>query len=713
MINELFALSKSLEKMRISTNNWHREYKVLPNPSAKSPCVRIWMSENGEVTGIQKLDIETVNVIRKYGNNQRTFPAFNIKPLYRVTDEKDIKLLRDTKNGTAKINIDGIRLMLVENNWIKSLNRIDEAVKGLCEELKNIISNHVDNCENAVTAIISSIFSMKDGLRSALESYIFSALEDGDDISLLLRLLVHEGNPAKAVETDSGDNISIVLDCDNWRDYGYPIASETITKWINSILLMEEKANERLSNKLEIDAFGYPCSNAHQEPMPKVKLPGFEVTLRSMYSEQQSQKRYGRFADESFYVSKDIRQSTKGALEWISSESNKRKTWIRADKDEIVFVYPSELPQVDLRYASLFGPPSDLETEHLKVRFNNSASDFIKVFDGLSPQQKPANIIIFSIRKMDAARSKVVFTRNLVLDSLVESAKTWQEACSNIPPLFYFRKITPFPLEIAPVINNVWMRDGKRIAMLNNSVKRVQLYQGLELLLDPPKLVETPLSSVTSSLLHVLLTNSETLILFVVNQLHRQKIDISVYAKQVAYIAAVMGLLLYKNGYYKEAYMQDTAFLLGQILKVSDELHAMYCMVKRNGDVPPQLAGSSMFTTATDMPLKALSQLGQRMIPYITWAKQYRTINSEFDGEELENKEKKGIESWRAQWYLSLYTRISDKLHQTLTMENSFNDYEKAQLFLGYLASFPKREAVGNDNDDSRNDTYMEEYANG
>ena len=35
--------------------------------------------------------------------------------------------------------------------------------------------------------------------------------------------------------------------------------------------------------------------------------------------------------------------------------------------------------------------------------------------------------------------------------------------------------------------------------------------------------------------------------------------------------------------------MQNTAYLLGQALKLSDSLHALYCEIKRDGDVPPNL----------------------------------------------------------------------------------------------------------------------------
>lgn len=128
--------------------------------------------------------------------------------------------------------------------------------------------------------------------------------------------------------------------------------------------------------------------------------------------------------------------------------------------------------------------------------------------------------------------------------------------------------------------------------------------------------------------------------------------------------------------------MEELAYLLGQLLHVSDELHTMYCQVKRDGDIPPQLAGAALFVTAGEMPYQALAQLSTRMNPYITWAKQYRYMDIT----------EKGKESWRAKWILGLFEQLSNKVYPTMKEAVRFNDYEKAQLFIGYMASLSKRD---------------------
>jgi hypothetical protein len=128
--------------------------------------------------------------------------------------------------------------------------------------------------------------------------------------------------------------------------------------------------------------------------------------------------------------------------------------------------------------------------------------------------------------------------------------------------------------------------------------------------------------------------------------------------------------------------MESLAYLIGQNLKISDELHAMYCKVVRDGSVPPQLVGNSLFMSALDMPAAALSQLGRRINPYIAWAKQYRTKN-------VEN-------NWLAGWYLRLFEQTATKITNNMEALKTtrFTDVEKAELFIGYLAELPKKEKL-------------------
>lgn len=128
--------------------------------------------------------------------------------------------------------------------------------------------------------------------------------------------------------------------------------------------------------------------------------------------------------------------------------------------------------------------------------------------------------------------------------------------------------------------------------------------------------------------------------------------------------------------------MENLPYLYGQLLKAADELHALYCTVVRNGDIPPQLVGSSLFQSAAEAPARTMQMLSQRFIPYYSWAKSYR----------LKNIRESGKESWRAGWLYGICEKIMGKLQENWTAQTRFSDEEKAQLFIGYLAAFPKKE---------------------
>ena len=127
--------------------------------------------------------------------------------------------------------------------------------------------------------------------------------------------------------------------------------------------------------------------------------------------------------------------------------------------------------------------------------------------------------------------------------------------------------------------------------------------------------------------------------------------------------------------------MEATPYLMGQLLKASDELHALYCKVVRNNQIPPQLVGSALFVAASETPGRTLSQLSVRMAPYLSWAKQYRTKNEDSSG--------------LAGWYLKVFEPIANKLATEYSVPMRWSDAQKAQLFIGYLASFPQAGEAG------------------
>ncbi|MDA8226793.1 MAG: hypothetical protein M0T74_03660 [Desulfitobacterium hafniense] len=700
MLNELYSLSTALKSKGISTKEWHREYKPLPKVTAKAPCIRIWLAKDSSIRGIENISAEFAQSLRKYGNNQGTFPAFNIVPLYRITDKEQLSELEQIEKGT--IPFDKIKSWCVNDNWKESIvKKIDRSLHNIPQTLSDLIGNQ----EQPERALVSELIRLASGFtnesgksfRSALDKCVFAKLKKQEDLGILLAVLFHKGNPKKDHNDDTGVSISVVLDLLDWQQYGYPATSQHITEWINDMLLKSSLlSTSKQSESVERDAFGISFINPN-EPMPSVKLHGFDVTLRSMFNGQPCQYRYEQIDDASYPIAMENRSLAKKSLEWVAGLEREGVTWRKIDKNEILFVYPSKLQETPPRFASIFGSSQAESSAQAEARFENIAKDFIRTLRGLPAKEKPDFIQIFTIRKLDKARSKVIFTRNCSPEQLIQAAEDWETGCRNTPEADLGERKIPFPLQVAQIVNNVWKQNGE-LAQGKTAVERMKYYQGMELLLDLMQ------ESMIGNYLHIVLTHSSGLVSHIGNWVHggskckdkTEERTLEKLRKETVTLLSVLGLLLYKCGGRKEKYMESMAYLVGQLLKISDELHTLYCKVVR-GDVPPQLVGSALFTTAGETPNQAIAQLSLRMNPYITWAKQYR----------FKNMKTKNEESWRAGWLLGLYEDAANKLKAIITNSTRFGDFDKAQLFIGYLASFPKREssvtASGDDNDNDNN----------
>ena len=141
------------------------------------------------------------------------------------------------------------------------------------------------------------------------------------------------------------------------------------------------------------------------------------------------------------------------------------------------------------------------------------------------------------------------------------------------------------------------------------------------------------------------------------------------------YYLGILGLLLFNLGSKKEDFMKESAFLLGRCLRITDEIHRLYCEIVRKKELPPQLCGSSLLVGMMESPSTTLSQLAMRSAPYVKWAKVCRD-------------DEKGslVHYWLKQW-----STIADQLH-TMEWPKRLTPEERAQIFLGYLASFSKSE---------------------
>lgn len=671
MINELYQLSKAMEKAGIQPQSWHRKYKPIPNIRPTAPCIRVSLRD-GRVTGIFEVDKELGKELRKYGSNQGTYPCMNLVPLYRVAEEEIKKSISEL--CPEDLNEDGIERLkswCTENNWNqKFLNKYRISMERIPQELEKMFTDFPYE-PLSVLMKETAPFHKPEILHRELKAIVFQMLSRKENIALALKILFHLGNSQKEAEDDAG-TLSVVLESEKLIEIGMPVASVKFTEELNSALLNVDSDENNPVNSGTMDAFGISFSPV-EEPMPEVKLAGgFDVKLRTMFREQHCQVRYGRIEDASYPISPRMRKELQAALYWLGSAERKDVTWTGIDKDEILFAYPYKIPQKKISFTRIF--------QQGEEAFEAQAKQFV---EELKNNREPGedsfaqNIQIFILRKIDKGRRKVEYSRLTNPYELEVCSEKLVLGCrDNLPKFPFGQPRTPCPMGIADILNRVWKQDG---TLVSSKFKAYPKYYGMKLLLEQNLAIHKDL--------YVLIQGAASVGVYLsklnVNDLH----DLIWW--KIKDMLALMGLLLYRMNIRKEQYMEDYPYLYGQLLKASDELHAMYCRVERKGELPSQLVGGSLFQSALDAPVRTLVLLGQRMNPYILWAKYYK--------EKEVQKEK--VESWRVKSLLIMYEKIAAKLHTVWRTDTYFTDAEKAQLFIGYLAAFPKKEASKDKNE--------------
>ncbi len=686
MLNELCQLADVLDTVNIKPKEWHPQLKPLPKASFKKQCYKISIADDGAITSIDTLNEELVAILRKWepslGNS---FPGFNIQPLYRITGENEKKQFKLWRDGKERTDVAQLKKWCGERcgNWDRKIEmKISKCLGEIPKELAMRLASDSSSVSISVQKLFTRIlqFSHKgeerkgkgdvlaERFKRALEDYLWKAIEDEERTKILLPILIHEGDAKKKSDDDRG-LVSVFLDIPDWQEF--PVAHFKSIEWINDMMIKQPAQSTCLTN--ELDAYGLP-SSGEEDKLPGVKLPIIaDVKLRAMNSESPCQFRYGKIDAVSFPVGKESRTKAKGSLEWLGAKSREGETWGRADTKELIFAYPVQLPNVPLKLAACFGAQKIDDTE---ARFSNAAKDVIDGLKAAANDLRDIEIRVFSLKKMDKARTKVVFHRNYTAQRLVDATTEWEAGCSNIPDISIqawgdpkgqweiVELRIPFPLQIASCLNRIWKQDGTTEC----EAPLVAPSEGISLLLD-----EQP-GRFVPHLLAVFLQNAKGLLLSLGDVLNRGEIiSVKGYDNQKLLMPSILGLLLYKLDIRKENYMNNPPFLVGRMLKLADDLHALYCREVRDNNLPPQLIGNSMMTAALESPIQALAQLALRLKPYYGWAQTFR-----------------GNDGGRH--FVGLYGEVAAELAKQ-KLPSRLNDTERAELLLGYLAANPEKNA--------------------
>ena len=704
MLNELFLLSDSLERTGVKLHSWHRHFKECPQ-SGKAFFVELDLQ--GHVAEFSPITDPQIRAgLRKYEKAAGySFPSFNVPPLLQFeNDEEKEHAAKFRKLLGSKKPPDALRrdkelahlLSVSTSGWIRpdksvrskdAMDQLNDCLSSVTQDLTTVLDEGTEDSRSFVELLRRAQKTNGAALHEQLKEIAIHRIKSNQSEAAewMDVLFFHSGKTPK--------KIAIILELVDQSQFAYPANHPEVQTWVSDRLLaMETLEQEKERYEGATDAFAMEGGGMNDK-FPEVKMSVLgNVKLHAMSSESPCQRRYGLAEAKSFQVSQPARQNMKNALEWITRDERRGKTWCDVSSlgnaRAILIVYPSELPTETPELAGLFGGERE-ETDPDGSRFEACARRVTETLKGQSASSRNAELRIFVLTKPDGFRTKVLHSSRYTVQHLLNCADKWQALCRNSPPVIirqfgpqkgdkpiWKHPLMPYPAEVVWCLNTVWKQMGTHA----ETAFDFQIADGLSLLLE-----EGPvLQAVTMRAVRAITSNSLSLLLELGQATHQGKVHPmgKIYGKQALLLPQILGLILGKLDYKKGIYMKSPPYLIGRLLSLADQLHVQYCREVRKGQVPPQLVGNALMTSAMETPEKALALLWQRIKPYHAWA---QTVQG-------------GDEVRLAKYFLGEMGRVCASLSDT-DVPSRCSDTDKVAMLLGYLARSEKEKS----NDDSSN----------
>jgi hypothetical protein len=707
MLNELHDLAQSLKAVQVVMASWHQHFKTCPKGTA---TYYVLLDSAGKAADLELIaDRKRIATMRKWEVAAGvSFPAFNVLPLFEPRTEADKKAAVELRKAiisksppsgdVVRRRLDSL-LAACNSLWVeKEPARIEKCLTTLPKDIANLLGNPPDDFRSIAELIGRACKLTADSLHQQLASILAEKIVQTPTgaADWFDALFFYSGKTAK--------KISLIAELADRSAFAHPANHESVQEWMNSRFQQVDQLaapNLGQSEAGHTDAFSKPAVRL-DDSFPAVRLPVLgNVILRSMSSESPCQRRYGYADSESFSVGQVSRQDMKNALEWIGDADRCEKTWCDVSSlsgaSGVLFAYPSEKPESAPEIAALIaGFEDDVDLDGAKfeacaARVTTSLTELVR----RQPHEVPATEVrVFVLTKPDGFRTKVMHSGRYSVERLLSSAENWNSECRNLPTMkirqfgavngvkpVWSDPFVPYPAEVVSCLNTAWERAGTH----TEQVPGFGIGDGLGLLLERGPV----LHAIATRAIRTLVANSLSLVealgwSHAQGMVHDAKSARKMIQKQAPLLPSIFGLLLAKLGRLKGEYMKGPPFLVGRLLSLADQLHVQYCHGVRKGkdgkaQVPPQLAGNALVSTALDSPQRAFVLVMQRIKPYYAWA---QTVQG-------------GDEVRLAKWLLGEFSRVSDRITAAIDeghLPTSCSETAKAELLLGYLARSEKGE---------------------
>lgn len=492
-----------------------------------------------------------------------------------------------------------------------------------------------------------------------------------------------------------------------------------------------------VKNRLPCSTISGTCSLTGEEKPLVTKFAPWQAKLfvQSIYSKNEDSPcnaRYGHVGLAGFPISEQLARWMTSGLDQMTDAAREGKTWAklyngkynregRREEQDLLLVYPS-FPVGELRLIDVFKPIGrDRDEEDEKQqRFEVLAEGLCARLRSAArfPQDVPPYLQVLLVRKVSPGQIQLSFSDCPTIEHFEEALSAWETSAKNLPPTlkvplpsksaangigWFFPRLL-FPEEISRLLMHQWMRDGTE----SSRVEAPSIGMVFDLFLRKPGIWQGH----AERLLEITLTHTTTLLASAGHLLHKyargdskhwpnkwhEFVPMAATRKpdtkkpdpryHFAMTVSLIGSLLHAMNSTANDYMNQSAFLVGKLLAMMDELHKCYCIAVRDGDIPNTLIGNGLLGRAAESPARAIEELLDRSRIYLGWAK-----TAEIGAAKTEQAR---IAVHSARKVLRLAGPLAEQLHAADNLEGELPPVRKAHLFLGYLTPVLGKEPEAN-----------------
>lgn len=737
MLTELFQIARNLAGQGIKTGLVHKDLGI---PGLTTlPTLKVVLNEYGVIVRILPITKdEEPGLWTLQSGNFKFFPAVRLKlmPVLPVPSEllekksinlRDVITLLDLSKQSSMRKIESEMVDCTNKNRqrIRDWQSIDESE--ILAQLKQFSAAFDKFCESPEGAALNLLKGIENSLQSPQDEKTlatFATLLAGK--SFVGKKSKDENVKADKKSKKEEDRIQLCFDFKPSNDLAFTLYSPRVKQVVLECLAIEKVnptkniKNENL--KISTCAFTGPNAELLTTPFPKWSArPVINKPLSpfSKFSAAACNLRYLRADNDAFPIGSETARILVAALTEITSKPQgfnwralrNGKFDKQREEQDILIAYPT-MQLEDLPLVNLFAKSDEAQDDGTK-EFQDQARRVIEAFSKIvPPDQVPDYIIIFLVRQISSGQIQLAYSASPTRTEFISSVNAWSESANNLPsnlrmPLVprakadqvleksaalkktkkTVRWVKPkllFPEEISRLLSHQWIRSGAE----TSAVEAPAVGQILDLFLRKSGVWQ----DIAANLLEVTLTRTIVLLTHAGHVLHRDDpltlvkwSEFSLESKAwpdraISQTLSLIGSLLYAMNSNVKNYVEESAYQVGRLLAMMDELHKCYCIAVRDGDVPNSLIGNGLLGRAADSPAQALAELSERSRIYMGWAK---SVDVTDFGEKAK---KKNIAIYSARKVLRLAAPLCEQLHAASSLDAEMSTVQKAHLFLGYLS---------------------------